>query len=91
MVHDLGPGEREALALAIERPGSRVLLDDRYARLVATTLGIPVIGTLGILLRAKRAGHLNEVRPLLDRLDALGFRVDRRTRLAVLSLADETS
>jgi predicted nucleic acid-binding protein len=46
-------------------------------------------GTLGVLLEAKPAGLLTEVKSQLDRLDALGFRVSGETRLAVLRLAGE--
>lgn len=77
------------LALAVERPGAIVLLDDWLARRMANYLGVSVTGTLGVLLRAKAAGHLAAVRPVIDRLQALGFRLDPTTRVAVLELADE--
>jgi predicted nucleic acid-binding protein len=43
----------------------------------AALLNIRCTGTLGILIRAKREGHLPAVRPVLDRLEALRFRLDR--------------
>lgn len=89
LVPDLGPGEREALALALERPGAILITDDRLARQLAPKLRIPVTGTLGLLVRAKRAGHIGPVSPFVDRLDALGFRLDPDTRRAVLHLAGE--
>jgi len=89
LVRDLGPGEREVLALALERPGCWVILDDRLARQVAFRLRIPLLGTLSVLLRAKRAGHLDAVAPILGRLDALGFRLDAQTQTTVLALAGE--
>lgn len=54
--------------LALEMPGSVALLDDALARRVAIAKEIPIKGTLGLLLDAKRAGHLTVVRPSLDRL-----------------------
>lgn len=86
---DLGTGEREALALALEAPGSLVLLDDRLARRYAAHLGIPHIGTLGILLRAKKAGRIPSVAPVIDQLERLGFRLDSATRTAVLRVCGE--
>ena len=80
LVTDLGQGEREALAIALESHGS-VLLDDALARKHAELLGV--------LLRAKREGHLEAVRPVLDRLDELGFRLGPAARAEVLSLAGE--
>lgn len=86
---DLGRGEREVLALALEQPGTLVVLDDGPARRGARHLGIAVIGTLGVLLKAKQAGLLAAVGPLLDELDRLKFRVDADTRRHVLHLAGE--
>ena len=63
----LDPGERAALALAIERNPDLVLIDDRAGVATARTLGFVVTGTLGILARAARHGWLD----LPDALDAL--------------------
>ena len=74
-----------------ERPGAVALLDDGLARRMAQHLGVPFTGTLGVLLRAKAAGHITAVKPIVDRLEALGFRLDAMTRLGILELADEAS
>ena len=86
----LGPGESAVLALALESPNSVVILDDGLARQAAEHLHLPLIGTLGLLLNAKRAGLLPAVGSCLDRLDQLRFRVSPQTRLAVLSAAGES-
>ncbi len=89
LVTDLGAGEREVLALALESPDAICLIDDLLARRVAGALGLRVTGTLGILLDAKRARITTSVRPLLDQLQSLQFRLAAHTRAAVLKLADE--
>lgn len=89
MVTALGPGERAAIALAAERAGSLLLLDDRLARRHAALLGIDLAGTLAVLLRAKEQGHLAAVRPVLDQLESAGFRLGERTRRLVLARATE--
>jgi hypothetical protein len=89
LVTNLGPGEAEALMLALELREAVVVLDDALARRVAETLGLNVTGTLGLLLDAKRAGLITAVGPLLDQLEALRFRVAPHTRTAVLKLAGE--
>jgi predicted nucleic acid-binding protein len=89
LITDLGPGESQVLLLALEIPGSIALLDDALARRVAIAKGIPIKGTLGLLLDAKRIGHLATVEPSLDRLQGLGFRLAQQTREAVLKLAGE--
>jgi len=52
-------------------------------------LGLRLTGTLGLLLDAKTAGHIDVVTPLLDALQSLGFRLSPATRNAVLRLAEE--
>jgi predicted nucleic acid-binding protein len=89
LVTDLGPGESQALALALETPGTRVIVDDSLARRTAESLHIPLTGTLGVLLAAKRRGLITEIAPILDHLQALRFRVSPATRTAVLKLAGE--
>jgi uncharacterized protein len=58
LMRELDRGESEAIALAIERDASRILLDEREARRVAKGLNLSVTGVLGILLRAQEAQHL---------------------------------
>jgi uncharacterized protein len=66
--YNLQPGETEALALALELPGSFLLVDDAQGRRAASFLGIAYTGTLGILLRAKAEGKIQALRPLLELL-----------------------
>jgi predicted nucleic acid-binding protein len=69
----LGPGEQEAIALAVETQAEHVILDDLPARRVAKAAGVSVIGTLGVLLAAKRAGLIDHLRPELDNLVRTSF------------------
>lgn len=64
----LDPGEAEAIALAVERKPSLLLIDERDGRQMARALDIPLTGTLGVLLRAKSLGHLSAIKPLLTEL-----------------------
>ncbi|MDF5728267.1 MAG: DUF3368 domain-containing protein [Rhizonema sp. PD38] len=63
---ELDNGEREAIALALDTGEKRILLDEREARQVAQSLGLQVIGTLGILLLAKNRKIIIRLQPLLD-------------------------
>ena len=69
----LGAGETEALALALEVRPDRLILDDLPARRMADGLGLLIIGTLGVLLAAKRRGLVPSIRPVLDRLVGESF------------------
>ncbi len=89
LLTDLGPGEAEVLMLAIEQKQLVAVLDDALARRIADTLDLPFTGTLGLLLDAKRAGLVPAVGPLLDRLQALRFRLAPDTRQLILKLAGE--
>ena len=82
-------GRVRLLALALETPGSSVILDDALGRRAAELLGIPFTGTLGLLLSAKEKNLIPAVAPILDRLSELRFRASTRTRSAVLQLAGE--
>jgi predicted nucleic acid-binding protein len=66
-----------------------VILDDGLARQVASMLSIRFRGTLGLLLDAKAAGLVNAVKPFLDQLQGLGFRLHSSTRETILDLAGE--
>lgn len=89
LVVDMGPGESAVLALALETHDAIAVLDDALARATAEHLGLPVVGTLGILVQAKKRGLVPAVRPLLDRLEALRFRVSATTRESILKRAGE--
>jgi predicted nucleic acid-binding protein len=90
LVMDLGPGETEVLALALESTDAIVILDDALARQMATTLAIRFRGSLGVLLDAKQAGLVSAITPLLDQLQALGFHLSAETRQLIVALANES-
>ncbi|NUQ62763.1 MAG: DUF3368 domain-containing protein [Pirellulales bacterium] len=85
----LGAGESEAIALGLEIQSRFVVLDDRAARRLAQALGLSVIGTLGVLLAAKRRNLLPAVRPCLDGLLNHDFRIAPSLHAQVLHDAGE--
>ena len=86
----LDEGEAEAIVLALEANASLVLLDDREARLQAKRLGLRVTGTLGILLRAKKLGLIENLREELNKLKETGFRISKSLEEEVLKAANES-
>jgi hypothetical protein len=64
----LGAGESEAISLALELRADYLLGDEKAGRHLAHALGLKVIGTLGVLLAAKRKGLIPAVRPLVEAL-----------------------
>lgn len=86
---DLGKGESEAIALALEKDDSLLILDDKKARRIAAELGLKVTGTLGVLLRAKKAGTISQIKEMIEELDKKNFRVSLSLREEALKLAGE--
>jgi len=90
LLDDMDVGEAEALVLALELEADTVLMDDHEGRKVARRWGISVVGTLGILLRAKDEGLISKVRPLLrDLIDKANFWVSESLQTEVLRRAKE--
>ena len=93
LVHSLrlvvGPGESEAIALAKEEHCS-IILDDKKARLIAEELGLAVIGTVGILLKAKQSEHITLLSETLARLEKDGFYISVAVKREALRLGGET-
>ena len=70
---DLGRGEREAIALAIDSGADLVKLDDQQGRLFSRDKGLTVTGTVGVLIEAKERGLIPSLRPEMDRLIEAGM------------------
>ena len=69
---ELDEGEAEAIALAREEEVLVVLLDEKDARRVARRLNLHVMGTVGLLIWARRVGAIASLREQLDTLRTLG-------------------
>lgn len=65
---NLGAGETAVLSYALAHPPLRAILDDADARRCARTLGVPILGTCGVLLLAKRRGLLPSLVTGLEKL-----------------------
>lgn len=64
---DLGAGESQVLAHCM-LAGHMAVLDDGEARAAAKVHGLPLVGTLGVILRARQAGLIPAARPLVESL-----------------------
>jgi predicted nucleic acid-binding protein len=73
VVNDLGAGEAEVIALALENPGSLVIIDDQLGRRIADMRRLTITGTLGIIIKAKQLGCIPAVRPLVEELRHAGL------------------
>lgn len=57
---DLGKGETEVIAHAYSKKDLKAALDDRVARNCAASVGVNVIGTIGLILMANKEGHIEK-------------------------------
>jgi predicted nucleic acid-binding protein len=62
----LDDGEAAALTLVQMLHAQLLLVDEQKARKVAAQANMQIVGTLGLLLRAKQEGHLAAIRPITD-------------------------
>jgi predicted nucleic acid-binding protein len=85
----LGQGESAVLAWAHSHQGCEAIIDDLAARRCAATLGIPVRGTLGLVLLAKQRNRVALARPLVHALREAGMYLSDRVVDRALALVGE--
>jgi len=85
----LDEGEAAVLVLAEELNGI-VVMDERKGRRYATRLGLPLTGSLGLLLLAKERGLLSSVEDAITQLVAAGLHLDGDLIAKVLRMAGES-
>jgi predicted nucleic acid-binding protein len=86
---DLGPGESAVIAWALAHPGALAIIDDLQGRRCALSLHVPLIGTLGIVLLAKRKGTIPRARTVVDDLVSHGMYLSPNVVDSALALVGE--
>lgn len=86
----LDQGEAEVLALAEECSPRLVIMDELRGRRYAQRLGLPLTGTLGVLLLAKERALLPAIAPLIDVLLEAGLYLSPALIAQALTLAGES-
>lgn len=84
-------GETQAMLLYKEVTADYLLIDDRRGRKVAKINQIKTVGSMGVLLQAKRAGIIPHVAPLIEQISASPIFMSESLIRAVLELAGETA
>ena len=86
----LDEGESEAIVLSLELKTELLLIDEAPGREIARQYGIPIKGILGVLLLAKEKSLINEVKPLIERLQTeINFRINNNLLQKILIEANE--
>ena len=84
-------GETQAMLLSKEVAADYLLIDDKRGRKVAKINEIKTIGSMGVLLQAKRVGLIPCVAPLIEQIAASSVFMSESLVQAVLELAGETA
>jgi len=82
-------GEAEVITLAKEVGIDTVIIDEYAGRRYAKMLDINVVGTLGILLKAKEMGLIHQIKPLMEILLKHKRYIDMSLFEKILRLAGE--
>lgn len=86
----LGAGELEAIILYKELNADILLIDDARAKKFALLNDIKVIGSLGILIKAKENGYISEIKPLLEKIKKSGIYLTDYIINQVLEICNES-
>lgn len=71
---ELDKGEKYTLNMALKMSADMVIMDEKIGRNIAEYLGLTVIGTLGILLNAKRRGLIISFSDCVSSMTKQGLR-----------------
>ena len=85
----LGAGESQALAL-VDDLSCPVLLDERRGRTVAKQMNISIVGTVGLLIKAKQEGLVVELNKYLVEMTGHGYRLSPALIQQALHLIGES-
>ena len=86
----LDKGEASAIALASEHENSLLIIDEIKGRKAAREMGISVTGSLGVLIAAKNKGHIQTVRPLIEKIQKTNFRISEELIERILDNVNES-
>ncbi len=84
----LGAGEVATIELAAF-VGGLAVLDDRDARRVAHQRGVPLTGTVAVLVRLRQLGAIESLADTLAQLESMGFRTTDELRAWALEAVAE--
>lgn len=76
LFENLDSGEAAVIQLALEQGITTVCLDERKGRLLAAREGLTLLGSLGLLGRAKTLGSIGQIRPLIRKAQLAGVFYD---------------
>ncbi len=71
----LDKGEASSIALALELPNSMLIVDEIKGRKIAESFNIEIIGTIGVLILAKKKDLIDDIIGIIMIMRSQGFRL----------------
>lgn len=75
LLHQLDIGESSSIAKALEYENALLIIDEAKGRKISKNFNINIIGTIGVIIKAKKQGIIPQARPIIDQLIFSGFRI----------------
>jgi predicted nucleic acid-binding protein len=86
----LGRGEASSIILALEMKECLLIMDEKKGRRIAEELKVEIIGSLGVLIKAKERGAIDSVGTILKLIDQTNFRISKSVKAEILKQSGET-
>jgi|JFJP01.1.fsa_nt_gi hypothetical protein len=85
MLIALDDGEKHTIEAALAHQANYTIIDEKLGRTIAEYLGLKIIGTLGVLLKAKQQGLISSFITCVQEMQQCGLRYNQQlvTRLAL--------
>ncbi len=74
----LDAGEAAVIQLALEQKIEQVCIDELKGRRAALAVGLKIVGSLGLVGKAKTLGLISEIRPFIEKANNAGIYYDDR-------------
>jgi predicted nucleic acid-binding protein len=85
---ELDKGEASAIGLGLVYDHVLILIDEKKGRKVARQLTLPVMGTLGVLIKAKEKGYITSLATEIEKLKQVEFRMSEKLIQKILKNYD---
>jgi len=73
----------------VSQPGTGAVLDDAQARKCAKVLDIPLVGSVGLIVRARKENLIPLAKPAIEKLISIGLYIDSEIITQVLRSVGE--
>ena len=85
----LDEGEAEVIAIAKEMNIETVIIDEKKGRLYARKHNLNVVGSLGLLIIAKKMKLIDKISPSIENMEEFGIRIGDKLKYEILKNVNE--